>query len=101
LAPEKNLDYQAHALAAFMERQINSHFIVAGQGPSAETLQQILGEAGVAARTHFLGTVEGTKLADVYAAMDVFAFCSRSETQGLVLAEAMAAGVPVVALDAP
>src|SRR5690606_31612431 len=36
-----------------------------------------------------------------YKAMDVFAFASKTETQGLVLAEAMGAGVPVVALDAP
>src|SRR5690606_36942405 len=39
--------------------------------------------------------------ADAYAAMDVFAFSSQSETQGMVLAEAMAAGTPAVALDAP
>ncbi|HSK41325.1 MAG TPA: glycosyltransferase, partial [Arenibaculum sp.] len=39
-------------------------------------------------------------LASAYRAMDVFAFTSRSETQGLVIAEALAAGVPVVALDA-
>ena len=43
----------------------------------------------------------GRILADAYAAMDVFAFSSQSETQGMVLAEAMAAGVPAVALDGP
>ncbi len=40
-------------------------------------------------------------LADAYAAMDVFAFASQTETQGMVLTEAMAAGLPVVAVDAP
>jgi 1,2-diacylglycerol 3-alpha-glucosyltransferase len=40
------------------------------------------------------------RLIDAYHAMDVFAFASRSETQGIVLAEAMAAGVPVVAMNA-
>jgi glycosyltransferase involved in cell wall biosynthesis len=40
-------------------------------------------------------------LADAYNAMGTFAFSSQTETQGLVLAEAMAAGVPVVAIDAP
>jgi glycosyltransferase involved in cell wall biosynthesis len=44
--------------------------------------------------------VSWRELDDVYAAMDLFAFASLTETQGLVLAEAMAAGVPVVALDA-
>jgi 1,2-diacylglycerol 3-alpha-glucosyltransferase len=45
--------------------------------------------------------LRGAALADAYAAMDVFAFSSLSETQGLVLVEAMTAGCPVVALDAP
>jgi glycosyltransferase involved in cell wall biosynthesis len=47
------------------------------------------------------GSVPQSDLPDFYAAMDVFAFSSLSETQGLVLVEAMAAGIPVVALDAP
>jgi glycosyltransferase involved in cell wall biosynthesis len=46
------------------------------------------------------GRLTGEQLADAYAAMDLFAFASRSETQGLVLAEAMAASTPVVALKA-
>ena len=47
------------------------------------------------------GSQTGKDLADAYAAMDVFAFSSKSETQGMVLAEAMAARTPVVALDGP
>jgi glycosyltransferase involved in cell wall biosynthesis len=47
------------------------------------------------------GSRTGEALADAYAAMDVFVFSSQSETQGMVLAEAMAAGNPVVALDGP
>ena len=47
-----------------------------------------------------LGIVTGKDLADVYKAMDLFVFSSKSETQGMVLAEAMAAGTPVIALDA-
>lgn len=52
-------------------------------------------------RFHFAGALTGADLVNAYHAMDVFAFASKSETQGLVVAEAMAAGVPVVALDAP
>ncbi|MDZ7748580.1 MAG: glycosyltransferase [Halofilum sp. (in: g-proteobacteria)] len=47
------------------------------------------------------GKLTGATLRDAYAAMDLFAFASQTETQGMVLAEAMAAGVPVVALDGP
>src|SRR5690606_36486095 len=47
------------------------------------------------------GYLDGPILADAYHAMDLFAFASKSETQGMVLAEAMTASIPVVALDAP
>lgn len=47
------------------------------------------------------GTATGQKLADAYNAMDIFAFSSKSVPQGMVLIEAMAAGIPVIALDAP
>jgi glycosyltransferase involved in cell wall biosynthesis len=46
------------------------------------------------------GILQAQELSDALAAMDVFAFTSKSETQGMVLTEAMAAGLPVVALDA-
>jgi glycosyltransferase involved in cell wall biosynthesis len=56
----------------------------------------------VADRLHLSeGELVGQDLADAYAAMDVMAFSSVSETQGMVLAEGMAAGLPVVAIDAP
>ena len=58
-------------------------------------------ESGLADRIRFTGVLTGTDLSSAYAAMDIFAFSSVSETQGLVLAEAMASGSPVVALDAP
>ncbi len=57
--------------------------------------------ARVGNRVVFTGTLRPPALIDAYHAMDVFAFASLTETQGLVLAEAMAAGVAVVALDAP
>jgi 1,2-diacylglycerol 3-alpha-glucosyltransferase len=57
--------------------------------------------AGLNARYHHLGKLTGDELVDAYAAMNVFAFASFTETQGMVLTEAMAAGVPVVAVDAP
>jgi len=101
LAPEKNLEFVAQAVAEFMKKEPAAHFMVCGKGPSEEALQKIMIEAGVADRYHFAGVVKGKDLIDAYHAMDVFAFASQSETQGLVLTEAMAAGVPVVAVDAP
>lgn len=100
LAPEKNLGFLTRAVAAFLRARPEAWFLVAGKGPSEEDMRGILAEAGVSDRCVFAGILQGQDLVDCYSSMDVFAFASRSETQGLVLAEAMAAGAPVIALDA-
>ncbi|HWA99694.1 MAG TPA: glycosyltransferase [Pirellulales bacterium] len=100
LAPEKNLGFLARAVAEFLAQRIDAHFLIVGRGPCEEEIAQAMGSAGVANRVHFAGPRQGDDLASAYCAMDVFAFSSQSETQGMVLAEAMAAGLPVVAVDA-
>ncbi len=101
LAPEKNLDFVTRSVAEFLKKKTDAHFLVCGTGPSLEGMQQILTEAGVADRVHAVGAVKGKDLIDAYHAMNVFVFASQSETQGLVLTEAMSAGVPILAVDAP
>lgn len=101
LTPEKNLPFLAKGVARFMERRPHVHFLVVGSGPSEEEIANICMLHGVAGRLHFTGTLQGQQLVDAYHAMDVFAFASQSETQGLVIAEAMATGLPVIALDGP
>lgn len=102
LVVEKNLAFLAKAVSRFLQQQPDAHFFVVGSGPMRDEIQAICEGAGVAERLHLSqGELEGEELADAYAAMDVMAFSSVSETQGMVLAEGMAAGLPVVALDAP
>ena len=101
LAVEKNLEYLANSLVHFLDANSEAHVLIAGGGAVADHMQDIFAKAGLSDRSHFTGVVIGEQLAKVYLAMDVFAFSSLSETQGLVLTEAMSAGVPVVALDAP
>lgn len=101
LAPEKNLDWMAEAIARFAADRPDVHVLIAGKGPSMEPVRRLFAENGLTDRLTFTGTLSGQDLVDAYHAMDVFAFASKSETQGMVLTEAMAAGVPVVALDAP
>jgi len=101
LAPEKNLDYLASQVLRFMQAHDNAYFFVAGKGPSCEMLKNIFSDAGLQARLLYMGALQGQDLIDSYHAMDVFVFASESETQGMVITEAMAAGIPVVALDAP
>jgi len=101
LAPEKNLEFLARAVAAFMKKDPKAHFLIAGQGPSEEMVRDIFIQAGLVERLHLAGVLLGGQLVDAYHAMDVFVFASQSETQGIVLNEAMASKVPIVAVDAP
>ena len=100
LAPEKNLEFLAQAVVDFVAGHPRAHFLVVGSGPSETALRDVFARAGLAARLHIAGILQQQALADALHAMDVFAFASTSETQGMVLTEAMAAGLPIVALDA-
>ncbi|MEM8865148.1 MAG: glycosyltransferase [Planctomycetota bacterium] len=101
LAVEKNLRFLAHSVASFVAANKNAWFLVAGDGPCASTIEGAFRANDVADRLVMLGELPTEALPDVYHAMDVFAFASQSETQGMVLTEAMAAGAPVVAVDGP
>jgi 1,2-diacylglycerol 3-alpha-glucosyltransferase len=101
LAPEKNLFFLAEALCTWLAGVWCGHFLAVGTGPAATEVRSIFRRHNLGRRVHLLGVLEGQELADAYHAMDVFVFASCSETQGMVLTEAMAAGRPVVALDAP
>jgi glycosyltransferase involved in cell wall biosynthesis len=100
LAPEKNLSYLAEAAAGLLSRE-NGVFLVVGDGASAEDIRRIFQDRDLENRLVMTGKLTGEDLRDAYHAMDLFVFASKTETQGMVLVEAMAAGLPVVALDAP
>lgn len=98
LAKEKNVDV---LIEAFSRTRIPARLAIAGDGPETEALQSLARELRVADRVSFLGSVDRAQLPELYASADAFVFASVTETQGLVLAEAMAAGAPVIAADAP
>jgi glycosyltransferase involved in cell wall biosynthesis len=101
LAPEKNLEYLSQAVLKFMQNEPRAHFLLVGKGNSECALRYTFESAGLTDRLHHVGFLEPPFLASAYQAMDVFVFSSQSETQGMVLTEAMAVSVPVIALDAP
>jgi len=101
LAAEKNLRFLVTAIASHLAADSRVHAVIVGSGPEERAIFAHFRERRLLGRVHLTGVLGGPALADAYGAMDVFAFASTTETQGLVLAEAMAAGVPVVAVDAP
>jgi glycosyltransferase involved in cell wall biosynthesis len=99
LAPEKNLSYLAEAVAAYLKDN-DGIFLVVGDGPSKDEIRRVFENKRLAGRLFLVGELSSQDLADAYNAMDIFVFASKTETQGMVLVEAMAAGKPVIALDA-
>jgi len=95
IATEKNVDYLADALAKVASRRPDVRILMVGDGPSRPALEQRIGSFA-----RFAGCRHGEDLADHYAASDIFAFASLTETFGNVVLEAMASGLPVVALRA-
>ena len=100
LAEEKNLDFLTDVVIELMHRNDDIHFLVVGAGPMQQRIRSLFDTQSLSSRLHLTGTLQGDAQRDAYSAMNVFGFSSTSETQGMVLTEAMAAGVPVVALDA-
>jgi glycosyltransferase involved in cell wall biosynthesis len=96
----KNMEFLARAAVRFLADCPEAWFLVAGEGDAFETVRRIVRNAGVADRVVMTGKLEGQAAVDAYAAMDLFAFASTVETQGIVLVESLCAGVPIVALDA-
>ncbi len=100
VAHEKNIGFLLEALVHAHRRCPEALLLITGEGPAMEDLRRQAARLGIAESVRFLGYLDRTtELPDCYAAADVFVFASRTETQGLVLLEAMAAGLPVIALS--
>jgi len=96
LAQEKNLEM---LLDAFARACVSGeHLILVGDGPIRGALEDRAQALKVADRVHLAGFVERDQITNFYAAADLFAFTSLTETQGLVLDEALGAGLPLLAV---
>jgi glycosyltransferase involved in cell wall biosynthesis len=89
LSAEKEIEQ----IKPVMEAIPGARLALVGNGPHRQALEQYF--AGTP--THFVGYLQGKELGAAFASADAFVFPSRTETLGLVLLEAMAAGCPVVA----
>lgn len=100
VAHEKNLDYLLDAVAIVRKQVPDIILLITGEGPALPHLRAKAVRDGLENNVRFIGYLDrAQELPDCYAAADVFVFASRTETQGLVLIEAMAMGLPVVALS--
>jgi len=99
LSNEKNIDFMIEAIAQVHQKtRMRFRFFLIGEGPQRERLQQRIAALGLDNILTLTGAVRPEEMALWYRLGDVFLFSSKSETQGMVILEAMAAGLPVVAV---
>lgn len=94
LAPEKRLDLLLNAVAKARQSVPDISLVVAGHGSSREKLIALAHELDINQRVYFVGTLPHIELAELFSASDQFAIASTSETQSMVLLQAMACGLP-------
>lgn len=101
LAKEKNLEFLLESLS-MRKRSGNADFKLAlvGEGPEGESLKKYAKRLDLEEEIIFVGKIPNCEVKNYCAAADLFLFASTSETQGIVSLEAMAAGTPVLAVDA-
>jgi glycosyltransferase involved in cell wall biosynthesis len=96
LAPEKNVDGLLREFAAYRENGGTWSLVLAGDGPLRSELAQVAEHIGIADAVHFAGHKNSSGLVPYYAFAKCFVLPSRREPWGLVVNEAMAAGLPVI-----
>ncbi len=97
IAHEKNIEFLVRSYARARVDVPQAVLVIAGEGPAESALRRLTGALGLERDVRFVGYLDRERtLRDCYAAAHAFVFASRTETQGLVLLEAMAQGAPVV-----
>lgn len=97
LGKEKNVDRLIDAMARV--RTPGARLLVVGNGPYRAELDEHIARLGITERVTFTGYLNRADVRSAYLNSEALFFASKSETQGLVIAEAMASGLPVVAVD--
>lgn len=101
LSPEKNLAFIIRAMAQLKRHTVPSfRLIIVGDGEERARLAQLVADLDLSDDVTLLGRVPYEEVPAYLAIADIFVYASSSETQGMVILEAMAAGLPVVAVNA-
>ena len=99
ISREKNLSLVVKALKRLYDQARNPVLIIAGEGPARRSLEKEAEKLGVDDRIIWAGFVPQNELPEFYYLADVFVFPSPADTQGIVLYEAAAADLPIVAVE--
>ncbi len=97
---EKNVELVIRSFRHVAGRRPGAWLVIIGDGPHRSALERLVRELGLTGRVAFVGQLPWERLVDPYRQATLFLFGSKTETQGLVVMEAMTAGLPVVAVNA-
>lgn len=100
LTAEKNVEFLVEAVAGVLEKNNQTKFMICGDGDLKGKLENMVSKKGLEDKVIFVGIVPDTEKKNYYAAGDIFVYASKSETQGMILTEAMYSGLPIVAVRA-
>jgi glycosyltransferase involved in cell wall biosynthesis len=100
LSEEKNLTFLIRSFAMLVKNRPSARLVLVGKGVDETELRMTVDQLNLKQQVIFTGPVPYTEVPHYAAAADLFVFPSKTDTQGLVLVEAMAAGTPVVAVNA-
>ncbi|NTW26782.1 MAG: glycosyltransferase family 4 protein [Candidatus Moranbacteria bacterium] len=100
ITPEKNVLFLANAMKNILQKNEKAIFVLAGDGSDLAEVKKMLTNDKIGQRFRFFGIVNSEEKSRIYAMSDIFVYASKSETQGMVLTEAMSAGLPIVAVEA-
>lgn len=98
LGEEKSVDFLIRSFQLIHAKDKNTALVLLGSGPDKDKLKDIAKRLDISQAVYFIGTVRHTSMPKVYADADLFVFASQTETQGMVILESFASGVPVVAV---
>lgn len=99
LGKEKSIDFLIKVFELVYKEDKNTVLVIVGDGEDKKKLQNLANELGFANRVYFLGIIDPKDMPLVYKDADIFLFASTTETQGLVILEAMASGLAIVAVN--
>ena len=99
LGKEKSVDFLLHSFVRIHAKHPNTVLVLAGSGPERRSLRKLAKDLGIQDSVYFLGVIRHTVIPKVYADADIFVFASQTETQGMVILEAIATGLPVVVVQ--
>ncbi len=97
LSEEKHIHEVMNNLSSYLNKRLNTKFVIVGDGPDRENLQELAEKLKINQNTIFTGERPWDVIGLYYQIGDVFVSASQSETQGLTYIEALASGLPVVA----